>query len=64
MLSLPDLKEKQLLFITVEPGTTNHLHLHNNQIRFIKNNTPVDKISCHKLFAVFIVGERRSQLHS
>ncbi len=57
MISFPDFKEKRILFILAEYGYDNLVHLKNDNIRFVRNDEIVDQISCHIVFAVFIVGE-------
>lgn len=57
MLSFPDFKEKRILFIHAEYGYENLLQLINDNIRFIRNKEAIDQISCHIVFAIFIVGD-------
>lgn len=57
MLSFPDFKEKRILFIHAEYGYDNLLRLINDNIRFIRNGEAIDQISCHIVFAVFIIGD-------
>lgn len=57
MLSFPDFKEKRILFIHAEYGCENLLKLTNDNIRFIRNGEAIDQMSCHIVFAVFIVGD-------
>lgn len=57
MLSFPDFKEKRILFIQAELGCDNLLQLTNDNIRFIRNGQAIDQMSCHIVFAVFIVGD-------
>lgn len=57
MLSFPDFKEKRILFINTEYGHDYLLQLTNDNIRFIRNGETNDQMSCHIVFAVFIVGD-------
>lgn len=57
MLSLPDFKEKQVLFVRAERGAENKLKFWNDNLRFTKDGKAVDQISCHKLLAVFVLGD-------
>lgn len=57
MLTLPDFKEKHILFITAEYGRDNLLQLTNDNIRFLQNGELINQMSCHSVFAVFITGE-------
>ncbi|TSC78598.1 MAG: CRISPR-associated endonuclease Cas1 [Parcubacteria group bacterium Gr01-1014_33] len=57
MLSLPDFKEKQMLFAHAEWGTKSFLRFANDNIVFSKDGKIISRASCHKVFAVFIVGD-------
>jgi CRISPR-associated protein Cas1 len=57
MLSLPDFKEKQLLFAHAEWGSKSSLRFANDNIVFSKEGKVVNRASCHKVFAVFITGD-------
>lgn len=57
MLTLPDFKEKKILFINAEYGWDNLLQLTNDNIKFIRNNETINQMSTHSIFAIFIVGE-------
>jgi len=57
MLTLPDFKEKRILSVHAEYGHDNLLQLNNDNIRFVRDGKLVDQLSCHLVFAVFIVGE-------
>lgn len=57
MLSLPDFKEKQLLFAHAEWGSKSSLRFRNDNIVFSKNDKVVSRASCHKVFAVFVAGD-------
>lgn len=57
MITLPDFKEKQILFIKAERGVSNKIRFENDNLVFMKDDKTVDKASCHKVFAVFIIGD-------
>lgn len=57
MLSFPDFKEKRILLVNCEYGADHLLQLTNDNIRFIRNGEEVDRMSCHSVFAVFIIGD-------
>jgi len=57
MISLPDFKEKQLLFIRPEEGKFNKIKFQNDNIVFLKDDKIINRASCHKVFAVFVVGD-------
>lgn len=57
MLTLPDLKSKQILFIQTEHGAKNRLFFRNENIVFEKNGKIVNQASCHRILAVFVIGE-------
>lgn len=57
MLTFPDFKEKRILFINIEYGHDYLLQLTNDNIRFIRDGEAIDQMSCHIVFAVFIVGD-------
>lgn len=57
MMSLPDFNEKQILFIYGTKEIDNRLQFINNNIVFLRDGKKINQMSCHKVFAVFIVGE-------
>ncbi|MCM8787639.1 MAG: type V CRISPR-associated endonuclease Cas1 [Candidatus Omnitrophica bacterium] len=57
MLSLPDFKEKQLLFITAQEATDNIIRFKNENICLVRDGKIINQLSCHKVFAVFIIGD-------
>jgi CRISPR-associated protein Cas1 len=57
MLSLPDFKEKQVLFIRTERGVSNNIRFLNDNIVFSKDGKVISRVSCHKVFAVFVLGD-------
>ena len=58
MLTLPDFKEKQILFIDTRSheGETKIKFLNDN-IVFLKDDKVINRASCHKVFTIFILGE-------
>ena len=56
MLTLPDFREKQILFIQPEDGKENKIKLYNDNIVFTKDGLIINRLSCWKIFSVFIVG--------
>jgi len=57
MLSLPDLKEKQVLFVKTSQGIENNLKIINDNIVLLKDGKVQNRLSCSKALAVFIMGE-------
>ena len=57
MLSLPDFKEKQILFVKAEWGERASIRFLNDNIVFMKDGKTANKASCHKVFAVFVLGD-------
>jgi|694.fasta_scaffold32124_4 CRISPR-associated protein Cas1 len=58
MLSLPDFKQKQILFInTLLHEGKSSIKLLNQNIVYSKDDKIINRISCHKAFAVFIIGD-------
>jgi len=57
MLTLPDLKSKQVLFIQMERGAKNRLFFRNENVVFEKNREIIDQASCHRLLTVFVIGD-------
>ena len=57
MISLPDFKEKQILFIKADWGERASIRFLNDNIVFTKGGQTVNRASCHKVFAVFILGD-------
>ncbi len=58
MLTLPDFKEKQILFIDTRSyeGETK-IRFENDNLVFLKNDKIINRASCYKIFTVFIIGE-------
>lgn len=58
MLSLPEFKQKQILFInTLELEGKSGLKIQNDNLIYTKDDKIINKISCYKLFTVFIIGD-------
>lgn len=57
MLTLPDFKEKHILFINAEYGRESLLQLNNDNVRFMRDGEVVNQMSCHLMLAVFIAGD-------
>jgi len=57
MLSLPDFKEKQILFVNSKDAEIEKIKILNDNICLSKNGKIENRISCHKIFALFIVGD-------
>jgi len=57
MLSLPDFREKQILIIRAEWGKKTSLRIRNDNLIFLQDGEIVNRLSCHKIFAVFVMGD-------
>jgi CRISPR-associated protein Cas1 len=57
MLTLPDWKQKQVLYIQSERGAKNRLFFRNENIVFEKDGEIVNQASCHRVVAVFVMGD-------
>jgi len=57
MLTLPDMKSKQILFIQMEPGCRNRLFFRNENIVFERDGKIINQASCHRVLAVFMFGD-------
>lgn len=57
MLSFPDFKEKQILFITGKDVERNKIKFSNDNICLTKYDQIENQVSCHKIFALFIIGD-------
>jgi len=57
MISLPDFKEKQLLFIRAERGVFNKIKFYNDNLVFMKDDKVINRASCHKVFGAFVIGD-------
>jgi len=58
MLTLPDFKEKQILFIDTRAyiGETK-IKFQNDNLVFLKDEKIINRASCHQIFSIFIIGE-------
>lgn len=57
MLSLPDFKEKQLLFVSAKDAEIEKIKFLNDNICLSKDGKIENRISCHKIFALFVMGD-------
>jgi len=57
MITLPDFKEKQILFIQIDIKAENKIKFSNENILFLKDNKIINRASCHKVFVVFVIGD-------
>lgn len=57
MLSLPDFREKQILFIAGKDAEKDKIKFSNDNICLTKENKISDQVSCHKVFALFVIGD-------
>jgi CRISP-associated protein Cas1 len=57
MFSIPDIEEKQILFINTSKENLNELKFSNDNLVYKKNGQISNQASCHKIIAVFICGE-------
>jgi CRISPR-associated protein Cas1 len=56
-LSLPDFKEKQILFVSAKDAEVDKIKIINDNICLSKNGKIENRISCHKVFSLFLVGD-------
>lgn len=57
MMSLPDFKEKKIVFIENSQIQENKIRFSNENICLLEDGRIKNQISCHKIFAVFIMGD-------
>ncbi len=58
MIQVPDIREKQVLFIDTRlHAGKSAIRFENDNIVFLKDGKVVDRASCHRVLAVYIVGE-------
>ena len=58
MLSFPDFKEKQILFVKAgQNGGNEKIKINNENIAYLKDGKIINQLSAHKVFALFIIGE-------
>lgn len=56
MLTLPDFKEKKIIFISNKGDLENNLKFSNSNIKLYKGNEFTNQVSCHLALSVFIIG--------
>ncbi len=56
MLTLPDFKEKKIIFISHNGEDPNELKFTNSNLRLYKNKKFINQITYHLIFCIFIVG--------
>jgi len=57
MLSLPDFSEKQMLFVNTKDFRVDKIKILNDNICLVREEKIENRISCHKIFAMFVVGD-------
>lgn len=58
MMSLPDFREKQILFVESRvSGGEDLLRFRNGNILLVRDGATYNQVSCHKALAVFLVGQ-------
>jgi len=57
MLSLPDFREKQILFIAGKDAEKDKIKFSNDNICLTKEEQIENQVSCHKIFALFVIGD-------
>ncbi len=57
MQYLNDFLQKQVLFIFPKQDKINKIHFHNENIRLLEDEKPINQISCHNVLAVFVIGD-------
>jgi len=57
MLSLPDFREKQLLFITAQEAADNKIRFKNENVCLVRDDKIINQLSCHKILGIFIIGD-------
>lgn len=45
------------MFVFPKKDNINKIHFHNENIRLLENDKPTNQLSCHKILAIFIVGD-------
>lgn len=56
-MSLPDFREKQILFVNAGDVEIDKIKFANDNICLSKNGKIENQISCHKIFSLFIIGD-------
>ena len=57
MLSLPDFKEKQMIIVNNSLSKKIHFSNDNLVLKDLKSNKIINRVSCYKIFALFVVGD-------
>jgi len=57
MLSLPDFKNKQIVFVHACKDFQNNISFQNENLIWSKEGEAKNRISCHKILALFIIGD-------
>lgn len=57
MLSLNDLNEKLILFIFNKEKIESQIRFWNDNVRLYEDGKFVNQISCHKVFAIYVIGD-------
>jgi CRISPR-associated protein Cas1 len=57
MLTLPDFKEKKILYISNSLDFPNDLKFRNNNIRLYKNKKFINQLTLFSIFSIFIIGD-------
>ena len=57
MLTFPDFKEKQIVFINQSVKKKIHFANDNLVLKDSKSNQIINRVSCYKIFAIFLVGD-------
>lgn len=57
MLTLPDVKAKQLVVVQVERGSLNTLQLRNENLLYKRNGQVINQCSLHRLLCIMVVGD-------
>ncbi len=57
MLTLPDFREKQILFVQPEAGKEYRLKIRNQNIAYEEDGKVVNQVACSKVISLFVLGE-------
>ncbi len=57
MLTLPDFREKQILFVQPELGKEYKLRIKNQNIAYEEEGKVVNQLACSKVLAIFVLGD-------
>lgn len=56
MLTLPDLKEKKIIYVLAEKDIESQIKFWNSNIRLYRNGEFVNQISCYMVLSIYIIG--------